>query len=233
MTENKAEKRVPIPVLALYSALLYGVWGVYHFYILKHIVAIPNELIAALLNDGVCKNLVWTLPALLLIRKYSDSLKIGASEMLTWKKEYLPYLAIFPAFAAYIVLNMVLHKMPIEFSMTITDAVTVLFVGVTEELVFRGWLLNATMAYTKEPENDDATPWSQYGAVALNAVMFLVIHFPRWLSEGAFAANFTSLGFVSIVLLSVIFSLVFLKTRNIVLPITLHMFWDLLIFMMY
>ena len=233
MSEKTERKRVPILVIAIYSLLLYSVWTVYHFFILKHIEAIPNEAVSALLNDGLCKNIVWTLPAVLLIRRYSDKLEISPSKFFSWKKEYFKYLLIFPAFAAYIVFGIIAHKTKFDFSIDIKQIVTVVFVGITEELVFRVWLLNSTIKYAKKPENEDDIPWQEYACIALNAVMFLAIHFPRWLSEGVFIYNITSLGFLSILVLSVVFSLVFLKTKNIVLPITLHMFWDFLIFLLY
>ncbi len=224
---------MPLAVLVIYSVLLYAAWTVYHFFILEHIENIPNDLLSSLLNDAVCKNLIWTLPAALLIHKYSKELEISPKEMFKWEKGYEKYLLIFPAFAAYIIFGMLVRRQPIELSIGIKDIVTVLFVGVTEELVFRAWLLNATAVYAAPPKNKDDTPWQQYAVIGINAVMFLAIHFPRWINEGVFFTNIASLGFMSILILSVIFSLLLLKTKNILLPITLHMFWDLLIFLLY
>ena len=231
MSVKKSEKLVPISVLAVYSVLLYAAWTVYHFFVLPQIERLPGELLPALLNDGLCKNLVWTLPAALLIKKFADRLEVKPSEFLSWKREYLIYLLIFPAFVGYILLGMFVHKTPVSFSIAADEVVTVVFVGVTEELVFRAWLLNATMKYAKKPRSDDDIPWQQYAVIAVNAVMFLAVHFPRWITEGVFVSNMAQLGFVSIIILSVIFSLVFLKTKNIVLVIALHMFWDLLIYL--
>lgn len=221
MSEKNSSARVPIKVLAVYSVLLYSAWTVYHFFILRIIQRIPNEAISAFLNDGLCKNLVWTLPAVLLIFKYSDLLSIHTSEFFKWKKENNKYLLAFPAFIFYILLGMFTHKTAPAFSINITQIMTVIFVGITEELVFRAWLLNATVDR------------SEYGAIAVNAIMFLAIHFPRWISEGVFVKNMASMGFLSILILSVVFSLVFLRTRNILVPILLHMFWDFLVFFLY
>ena len=222
---------MPVWVLVLYSVLFYGAWTLNYYVLIPILDKIENGLVAELLIDGVFKNLVWTLPALLLVAKYSDCLEVPFKEMLTWKKEYLPYLALFPGLGAYLLFSMFVQKQPIQFSLVTKEVVTVLFVGITEELVFRAWLLNATMPYAKTPESEDETPWQRYAVIGLNALMFLAIHFPRWVSDGLFVENFTNFGFVTIILLSVIFSLLFLKTKNILLPIALHMFWDLLIFM--
>ena len=97
-----------------------------------------------------------------------------------------------------------------------------MFVGLTEETVFRGWLLNATIQEDKK-----------WRSIIINAIMLLVIHFPVWIHTGVFISNITSFSFLSVLILSIIFSLTFIKSRNILIPIALHMYWDLLIFMFY
>ena len=224
-------------MLVIYTLLLYAVWTAYHVLLEPKLDAIPNEIVGSLIGDGICKNLVWTLPAVLLILHYKDALAVKPGEFFTWKKEYVKYLFIFPAFCAYIALSLIAQKQAPAIAITASEIITVIFVGVTEELVFRGWLLNATAAYLPEAkhtaENDDSVPWGEYGVIALNAVMFLTVHFPRWITAGEFVTNFTQLGFVTILILSVVFSLAFLRTKNIVLAIALHMFWDLLVFLVY
>ena len=221
MSENKKVNYVPIKILGIYSVVFYTLWTLFHFFAVPVLDALPNKAVSAFLSQGIIKNLVWTVPAIILIRKYKDKLYINWNEMFDRKKENYKYLLIFPAFFAYIALGIVLHggSLSISENFGIDNIITVLFVGLTEELVFRGWLLNSTV---KRNENV---------AIAVNALMFLVIHFPRWICEGVFVQNITNLGFVSIVALSVIFSLVFLRTKNILYSIGLHMFWDLIIFM--
>ena len=237
MPENKKISRVPLAVLAAYTLLLYAAWTAYHVLLQPRIDAIPNELLSSLLGDGLVKNLLWTLPAAVLIKKYAGALAVSPREFLTWKKGYAVYLLIFPAFAAYIALGLFSHKQPPAFTITVSEAVTVIFVGVTEELVFRGWLLNASAKYIPEKarteSGEETIPWGEYAVIAVNAVLFLLVHFPRWIMTGQFAANFASLGFLSIIMLSVVFSLVFLRTKNLLLPIILHMFWDFLVFFLY
>ena len=102
----------------------------------------------------------------------------------------------------------------------IDKIVIVLFVGLTEEMVFRGWLLNATIHENRK--------WFY---IIINAAMFLVIHFPIWIYSGNFISYFTSLQFIEVMALSVIFSITFIKSRSILVPVTLHMYFDLLVFM--
>lgn len=223
MSENKNNNYVPIKLLGIYSVIFYTMWTLFHFFAVPALDALPGEALSAFLEQGIIKNLIWTVPAVILIRKYKDNLYINWNEMFDRKKENYKYLLIFPAFFVYIVSGIVRHggSLSVRENFGAEEIITVLFVGITEEFVFRGWLLNSTVK-----RNEDF-------AIAVNSLMFLAIHFPRWICEGGFVQNITNLGFVSIVALSVIFSLVFLKTKNILYPIGLHMFWDLMIFMLY
>ncbi len=223
MSESKQSNYVPIKVIAIYSVIFYALWTVFHFFIDPVLQTLPSEALSAFIGEGIIKNLIWTLPAVVLMRKYSDKLLVPFKDMFKWNKDCNKYLLIFPAFLAYVILGIVVHggKLAVSDDFGISEIITVLFVGVTEEFVFRGWLLNSTV---KRNENV---------AVGVNCLMFLVIHFPRWIAEGEFVSNFASLGFISILALSYIFGWIFIKTKNIVLPVTLHMFWDLIIFMLY
>lgn len=114
---------------------------------------------------------------------------VGLKEMFTPDKKCVKYWLVFPAMTAYIILAVVIRRgeITIQESFGISDIIVVLFVGLTEELVFRGWLLNSTL---KIGENK---------ALAVNAAMFLMIHFPKWIYEGVFESNFVTFGLVSII----------------------------------
>ena len=238
MSEKKKAARVPVKVVVLYCVFLYSAWTLYHFALEPFIKScVENELLCALLCDGLCKNAVWTLPAILLIKKYREGLIADLSCMFKIKKGDLKYLLLIPAFALYISLGLIRRHTPIAWSITVSEIVTVIFVGITEEIVFRGWLLNGLTAEVPEEkrggDNISREEMREYGSIALNALLFLAIHFPIWITKGEFITNFTSLGFLSILMLSVIFSVVFLRTKNIIIPVILHMVWDLLIFVIY
>ena len=93
----------------------------------------------------------------------------------------------------------------------------VLFVGITEEIVFRGFLLNALLQKMKL--------WS---AIAVNEVFFVLIHFPIWIYQGKDLVAFAGSSVV-VFLLGGLFSYSFVKTRNIFVPIVLHMIYNLLV----
>jgi membrane protease YdiL (CAAX protease family) len=182
------------------------------------------HIASAAVKIAVIKNAVWTLPACLLIHRYSDSVAVTLREMFTRRVNWLKYLPVFALFTAYLLAgDMLLNgKIALSGGFSFDDAVSVLFVGITEELVFRGWLLNAA-----------ASGKNKRAVIAVNALLFLLIHIPSWIHQGELIAIFQSFGFVSILVLSVIFSVTFLKSRSILIPAALHMFWNLIMLLFY
>lgn len=210
-------------VLIIYIIVFYFVWTVFEFFIKDAIDSlIPNNVLSQIVKSGIIKNLVWTVPAFILISKFCVCFTL--KEMFTTKVNALKYLPLFILFTVYLLIGAIWEKGELVLAKDFgaDEIIIVLFVGLTEEMVFRGWLLNATI--TKE---------NKWKCIILNAVMFLAIHFPSWIYNGVFIRNFEEFGFVSVVVLSAIFSLTFMKSRNILIPITLHMHWDLLMFMFY
>lgn len=213
------------PVLIVYVIVFYAVWSAWEFWTKGLITAaVSNAYLSQFIKSGVIKNLVWTVPAVLLVKRFESGVYVGAKEMFTTKVNILKYLPIFLVFTVYLLVGAFLQKGRIAVSemFGLDKLIIVFFVGITEETVFRGWLLNATLGEKKK--------WL---SVAVNALMFLLIHFPVWIHEGKFAANFQSFGFLSVLILSVIFSVTFIKSKSIWIPVSLHMYWDLLMFLFY
>ncbi|MDP4152210.1 MAG: CPBP family intramembrane metalloprotease [Bacillota bacterium] len=219
------EKKYPFKTISVYCLIFYISWTLYELYGSSAIGnMLGNEWISQIVKSGLIKNLVWTLPAWLLARHYQPVMYVKAKEMFRSKLHWQKYLPIYAAFVVYLGVGdfIINGSVAISPEFNATQLITVLFVGITEEMVFRGWLLNATITEKRK--------WS---AILINAAMFLLIHFPRWFYDGIFITSFTSLGFISILALSVIFSWTFIKSKNLLLPITLHMLWDLLMFLLY
>lgn len=228
MNEKSINKKIII-LLAVYYIALYAVWGSYTLLLKPLICDVFGEetFISSFLRSGILKNLVWTLPAAILIVKYRENCLVSLKDMFTKiSPDWKGYLVLFPFFLIFVLVSAFRNhgEIAIADSFGIDEIITVLFVGITEELVFRGWLLNASV-------KENSSNKQLYTAMGINAVLFLCIHFPIWISKGTFISSFAGLGFISILVLSVIFSITFVRTKNIILPIALHMFWDLAVFM--
>ena len=212
-------------VLIIYTVIFYGIWTAWEFYFKPWLdTIIENEYAAQFIKSGVIKNLIWTLPAILIIKYFETDLYIGLREMFTTKVKWLKYFPIFLLFTVYLLAGVLIQngKITVSESFIGSSLIIVLFVGITEETVFRGWLLNSTVG-----EKRKLLP------VTINALMFLVIHFPNWIYSGSFIDNFKNMSFFSVIILNFIFSYTFIKSQNILVPIFLHMYWDLLMFLFY
>ncbi len=209
--------------IIIYTIFFYALWTLFEFKG-KELLnsSISNEILLQIIKSGIIKNLFWTLPSVLLVLHFKSEIYITLQEMFTTKVNWLKYLYIFIIFTIYILIGSIIQngKLEITGDFGINKIIIVIFVGLTEEMVFRGWLLNAAISGNNK--------WIH---IIINSVMFLAIHFPNWIHEGIFISNFTNFGFLSPIVLSIIFSWTFIKSRNILVPILLHMYWDLLMFM--
>lgn len=217
------ERRAEIFPVLIYVIVFYSLWTAWEFWGKPFISdVVYNECIAQLIKSGVVKNLVWTFPAILLVQHFKSDVYITLKEMFSAKVNWMKYLPLFIVFTVYILTGSILQngKPEISDSFGMDEIIIVVFVGLTEEMVFRGWLLNATIREDKKRL-----------CIIINAVMFLAIHFPVWIYSGNFISSFTGLGFLEVMALSAVFSCTFIKSRSILVPVVLHMYWDLLVFM--
>ena len=213
--------------LVIYCILFYTAWSLVGIFLKNHVEvwAGNNETVIQLVRSGIIKNLVWTLPAFLLVRHFEKDMYVGLKDMFTNKVNIFDILPIYIACVIYALAGVIkTGDWSVAESFGWGKIIIVLVVGISEEMVFRGWLLNSTL------KNADKE-WKKWIAVGINAVMFLVIHFPVWVYDGVFFRNFQSFAFVSIIVMSGIFSWLFIKTKNILVPVGLHMLYDLLIFL--
>lgn len=219
-----AEKRISKnKALIIYIIIFYTIWALFEFFgkaVIDNIF--PGEISSQIVKTAVVKNLVWTLPAALLVHHYKDEVCIGLKEMFTAKVKWLSYVPVFLLFILYPLVSGYLSRgtLRINSEFGAKEVIMYTFVGITEEMVFRGWLLNATVG--REQQN-------KWKAILLNSLMFVAIHIPIWSIEGKLTDAILHFGFVSIIILSIIFSITFLKSRNIIIPVALHMIWDFML----
>ena len=219
-----AKKRVSKnKVLILYIIAFYTIWTLFEF-LGKPVIdeIFHGEIGSQIVKTVVIKNLVWVLPAALLVHYYKDDVCIGLKEMFTAKVKWLKFLPVFLFFVLYPLICGYLRKgsLTLDSDFGAKEIIMYSFVGITEEMVFRGWLLNAMVG--KERRN-------QWKAILLSSLMFVAIHIPTWTIHCELAGVFLHFGFVQIIILSIIFSVTFLKSRNILVPVALHMIFDFLV----
>ena len=219
MIENK-QKSLNLLKLLLFYTIFWLIWCIWELFLPTKIEAALGTLLFTLVSS-VVKLSVWTIPAIILVQNYKNDVLFSWREMLTskikWTFLFVPLgiFAFFNLFSAFIQNGKITVSSEFEW---ITLIGTVLLVGVTEETVFRGFFLNALCKKMK-----------LWPAIIITATAFLLIHFPIWLYKGIFLTTLLSGGFIIVFALSVLFSWVFVKGKNIIVPIILHMVWNLFV----
>lgn len=216
MTNAEAKPRLTYAKIALYLVLLYAVWAVRELSWRTPLAGLLGGWGEPIFGS-LEKLLIWTLPAALLARRYREDMQIPYwfrhrvqwARLLLWMALTILYSVI----AAWIVNGAVYIRADFQPQMLIG---TVLFVGITEEAVFRGFLLNALLK--RMPQNR---------ALAITAFLFTLIHFPIWYTRGFFADPIELLrSCLSVFVLGVLFGLAFIKDENLISPILVHMAWN-------
>jgi len=195
------------------------IWGVYAFVLVPVMKNSLGDLSYELVGESI-KLIVWTVPAIFLIRRYSSDMSLTLREMLTLRFKPIPYILLsvgilFYSLVSSIVINgniTIIHPDPLSWLIG-----GVLLVGITEEVLFRGFFLNALLTKIKAIH-----------ALTLSSLMFVVIHLPWWIYSGKFSDPLSALGgCASIFVLGLVFGWTFMKSRNIFVPMFLHMLWNL------
>ena len=205
--------------LGIYLVIFFTVWSIKELIVRAQLLDRFDYLPFEIVTTAI-KLLVWTLPAIMLIRRFQDDMWIGLKEMLTTKPQWFSEALIPIAILIGIPLRAwfsygTLAIRPDYVPATLIGAV--IFVGITEETVFRGFLLNAMLKKMQ-----------LWPAIAVNAVLFTLIHYPIWIHNGYDLMKILS-NSIGIMLLGAIFAFSFVKTKNIFVPIAIHMINNLLV----
>lgn len=203
--------------LILYIIIFFFVWNLYEF-VLKPQILLNLPQMLGTLTQTVIKLSIWTVPSFLLIKK-NEGIAIKYPDLFSHRVKWKTWVLVTLVIMIYLLMISYIQYGNIairESFQPISLINTVLFVGVTEEMVFRGWLLNSLL-----------TKVSKWNAIILSSILFVFIHFPTWIYTNTFNGIISSGGFIQAFLLGVLFSWSFMKSKNIFVPMLLHMTWNL------
>ena len=214
-----------------------------HFFIFATLYTIPffvgHSLFPALYIDwlplSIERWLIWVVPALILIKVFEKELYISLEDMFTHKVRLKTFLwCLLPA-VFYWILKLVLAK---YFGMSSQGSLaefaslqecfarfaqeswySLVMPAVPEEIVFRAWILNAFLwnAQTKK---------QKIIAIVLSNILFAAIHLPFFIFVYKYPLAQILASFAYVFLVGSIFSIMFMKSKNIILPIFIHCLWD-------
>jgi membrane protease YdiL (CAAX protease family) len=128
------------------------------------------------------------------------------------------------AFISYfVVLNIIVLENDIDFQIGFEEWLnTILLVGITEEIVFRGFLLRKFM--------DSYRFWI---ANTITSLLFVSIHFPIWFYKGLFEFPYILRSIITVFGLGIIFGFVYKKSNFLWSVIIIHSLYNLLVSLFY
>jgi len=165
-----------LPTLLLYLVVFFAAWSGYILLITPRFGSGPLFLIV----ENLVKLAVWTLPVLLLLRYVDRQDPLTYLQLRENVRPGILYgLLAGGLLAVYLVgqrLVVGFHGVNLGFAWSQWIG-GVILVGVTEEVVFRGFILQRLLTMTR-------FRWANL----ITSGLFLLIHFPRWLRDGQLAS---------------------------------------------
>lgn len=206
-------------IYVLYCLGLFTIWGILEITIMPYIECCK---FSDIIKEVFIKIFVWLIPAVILQRYFNKFMFVEKDRIFSFKVKWTECIIILFLFTVFHLISALVQngEISVNNSFGISDVIIACSVGISEEMVFRGWLLNSVL-------NEK----NKYIAVIINSLLFLAIHFPVWIREGLFLGHITSGAFLQIIVLSIIFSLTFIRSKSIIIPAILHAYWDFLCFL--
>ena len=169
---------------------------------------------------GYLSRIVWAVPFLVLSVKKSRSLWLPAKQLFSWNVDWKSFIGVFLIITIYSMAGMYANHggfwMNSEL-LLVRELPKFLIVGFAEEMVYRGWGMNAFASHFKKGK-----------ANVLAALYFVVLHFPsyfiHWYLDGTFALSAMLMQTVYVFILGILFGWVFQKNKSIWPTMIIH-FW--------
>ena len=200
----------------LITYLIFIILWTLRIVLLKPLIDANLDIWMRQIVNALLKLALWCGPAIYCINRYNPS--ISLRDMFS-KGFSLRMLGIFTAGAVIwhlctmLLTNGAIQIKPFHPSQLISQFFVV---GITEELLFRGWFYNALRSTT--------TPWK---ANAISSALLVTSHYPSYFLSGT---GILSIAYLSVVifLLGLLFEYLFERSKNIMVPTIAHSIWDLL-----
>jgi membrane protease YdiL (CAAX protease family) len=176
--------------LTAYVVAFFAVWSSYFVFVTPHFGGGPYFIAL----ENLAKLSIWTVPVFLIVRLGErqsplDYLKLRRG----WRKGLLYGLGLGAAFSSYLVAVSLPGGFSFDPGFTWGKWISgVLLVGITEEVVFRGYVLQKLAARF-------AFRWANL----ITSLLFVLIHVPRWIRDG----RAIGLGLLAAILYLIAFSI--------------------------
>ncbi|WP_052345696.1 CPBP family intramembrane glutamic endopeptidase [Paucisalibacillus sp. EB02] len=177
-----------------------------------------DPTVAAIVG-AVIKLLLWVVPVIILVKlvEKKDPLHfLGLRKNLRKGFGWGAWVSI--ALVIYFIMaNLLFLQTDLNFDLGLhTWLNMVILVGITEEIVFRGFILRKLL--------QQFTFWK---ANSITALLFLTIHFPIWFRHGLFESPGILFTFIQVFIIGFIFGVIYKKSNSLWSVIIIHSVYNL------
>lgn len=209
---SSVKKFFEIKKISLYFVYLLTVWG---FYRLLFILPEVQEGL-------ILKPIIWLIPLFLMIRHDKDKQMALGIYFQNTKKTLILLISLCAVFIFVGFLGNFLKYSSITLSSNISSEVLAglllsIAVAITEEIVFRGYFLSKLVALTQR----------EIASNIITTTGWVLIHLPAAVLDLRLSAENLIIYLILISLYSFGVGIVYLRTKNILAPIFLNVFWQL------
>ncbi|WP_217988503.1 CPBP family intramembrane glutamic endopeptidase [Paucisalibacillus globulus] len=201
----------------MYFILFYLIWTIRELWLVDFINTMDPTV--ASIVGAVIKLLVWVAPIIILVKlvEKKEPLKfLGLRENLSKGFGWATWVS-FALVIFFIMANLLFSQTEINLNLGLhTWLNTVILVGITEEIVFRGFILRKLM--------QQFTFWK---ANSITALLFLTIHFPIWFHHELFERPGILFTFIQVFIIGFIFGLIYRKSNSLWSVIIIHSVYNL------
>ena len=206
----------------VYFIIFYVLWCIRELWLVQYLDmmnSIPRGITSAIIKIAI-----WVIPVMFLVKimeKGNPLSNLGLRHHFKKGLKWVGWVSF--VFILYLIFNLTVLKNDINFQIGFNDWLnTILLVGITEEIVFRGFLLRKLM--------DTYKFWI---ANIMTSLLFVIIHFPIWLYDGLFEFPYIVSAIVQVFLLSIGFGFVYKKTSSLWSVIMIHSLYNLVVSLFY
>lgn len=206
-----------------YFITFFALWCVRELWLVQYLDLMDS--VPRAISSAVIKVVIWIIPVLILVKVMEKAIPLsylGLRHNFSNGLKWAGWVSL--VFIAYfILLNFTVLHNTIDFRIGFNEVLnTVLLVGITEEIVFRGFLLKKLM--------DSFKFWT---ANTITSLLFVSIHFPIWFYKGLFEFPYILTASLTAFILSVIFGYVYKKSGSLWSVIVIHSLYNLLVSIFY
>ncbi|WP_163582851.1 CPBP family intramembrane glutamic endopeptidase [Gracilibacillus saliphilus] len=206
----------------VYFIIFFALWCAREIWLVQYLDMMDS--IPRAITSAVIKIVIWVIPVIFLVKVMEKSNPLSYLRLRhNFKKglKWVGWLSL--VFIFYLIFNLTVLKNDFDFQMGFNEWLnTILLVGITEEIVFRGFLLRKLM--------DSYKFWI---ANTITALLFVSIHFPIWFYKGLFEFPYILGSILTAFVLGILFGFVYKKSNSLWSVIIIHSLYNLLVSLFY